>query len=115
MRKNGSLLLLTAILFSCAPGQTRNGMRWQEFYAAKYNLRVTYRAEEVADCRKLGFVRGTAYVDIGASKEAAIEQAVLLGGDTLYFERLWSELLTYRLVGPREIFYADGKAYRCQE
>ncbi len=107
------MIVLLVLLAGCVPGSAPNGMSWDEYHAAKYRLKVIYRAKQVAACRELGQVRGTAYDDIGAAKEAAREQALLIGGDTLLLRNLWSDPLSPQLFVGRELFYAAGSAYRC--
>lgn len=110
------LMLSGFLLFAaCAPSLAPNGMSWDEYHAAKYRLKVTYAAADVLACEKLGVVRGSSDDDMGGAKEVAIENALLLKGNTVLFGKLWSDLHAYRMVGRPEIFYAEGSVYRCPE
>ena len=109
------LIPLLVLLAGCVSGSAPNGMSWDKYHAAKYRLKVLYRAELVSACQELGPVRGTAYDDIGAAKEAAREQVLMLGGDTLLLQHLWSDPLSVQLLVRREPFYAEGSAYRCAD
>ena len=109
-------MLLALLLAGCAPSSAPNGMSWDDFSAAKYQLVVTHNAEGVPGCKELGVVRGTAYDDGLAAKDSAEEQAVLMGGDTLLYTNLWTEWKPGSLIEiQREIHHADGTVYRCSE
>lgn len=113
MWKTGLIVVIGALLLSCTSGLAPNGMSWEEYRAAEYRLKVTHNAADVVDCQELGVVRGSDDHDMGLAKDDAIKKALMLKGDTIYFESLWSEWLPGRLVGRAEIFYADGRVYRC--
>ena len=107
------LIALLVLLAGCVSGSAPNGMSWDAYHAAKYRLKVVYQAELVSACQELGQVRGAAHDDIGAAKEAAGEQVLMLGGDTLLVQHLWSDPLSVQLLVRREPFYAEGSAYQC--
>lgn len=111
----GLMLLGLVLLAGCASGLAPNGMSWDEYHAAKYRLKIVYRAEAVADCQQLGLVRGSAYDDIGDSKDDAAERAVMIGANTLLIQKLWSDEPVTRLFNRRELHYAEGTAYRCAD
>ncbi len=117
MQKIAVLLGLVLLLVGCAGSQTApDGGSWEDYNRAKYQLVVTYQATEVADCELLGAVSGTGYRDMQNAKDAAEQQAVILGADHLYYQNLSNERLPYRWRrGERELFYADGTAYRCSK
>ncbi len=109
----GLVIAFTAFLMSCAPGLAPNGMTWEEYYAADYRLKVTHRADDVVGCQELGHVQGVSTEGVAGAKGDARKQVLMLFGDALLFERLWSER-TLKPVEP-EIYYAEGRAYRCDE
>ena len=114
MKRSMTMISLVLLLAGCATSTALNGMRWDEFNAAKYQLVVTHDATETVGCKELGTVRGTNYDDVGAAKNAAEEKAVILGGNTLLYTNLWSEWESYQpFRSMREIYHADGIVYQC--
>lgn len=108
------LLTLGVFLQSCSSSVAPNGMSWSDYHAAQYNLTVTYVPEAVYECQELGEVKGVDYFDMGSAKEVAEEAAVLLGGNFLLYQNLWSERRPGELLpNRRELYHADGMAFRC--
>lgn len=114
MWKTGIVITLMTLLASCAPGFAPNGMTWEEYQAADYRLKVTHRAEDVIGCQELGHVQGSSTDGVAEAKDDARKQALMFRGNTLLFEKLWSDLTMHRWFDP-EIFYAEGTVYRCGE
>ncbi len=110
-----TILLLLATLAACGASKAPNGMTWEEFHAARFNLVVVHHDDSVvAGCQELGAVRGSSYDDIGVAKDRAAEQAVILGGDHLLFTRLWTEWAPYNPFRRlQDLHHADGVAYKC--
>lgn len=105
---------LAVFLQSCSSSMVPNGMSWDQYHAAKYQLVVTHQAAEVAGCQELGEVKGTDYFDMGTAKDAAEENAVLIGGNHLLYQNLWSEWRPEAAFRhQRELYHADGMAYSC--
>ena len=115
MWKLGFFLLSGLLVTACSPGLAPNGMTWEEYHAAEFRLKVKYFAEDVVGCVELGAVRGASWDDVGEAKEEAIAQALMFNADTLLLDNLWSDWRPFRLVGRKEIFYAEGQAYRCKK
>ena len=107
-------LCLLVMLAGCAAPTAPNGMSWEEFNAARFRLIVTHQAADVVACEELGQVRGSDYTDIATAKDAAEEKAVILGGDTLLYTKLWTEWSPYLpFARLRELHHADASVYKC--
>jgi len=115
MLRIGLLVMLTVMLISCSSGLAPNGMTWQEYRAAEYRMKVTHNAADVSGCEELGSARGVSDDDMGGAKEDAVAKALLLMGNTILFESLWSDWFPPQRVGRAETFYAEGRVYRCSE
>lgn len=114
MRKIFLLAGMSLLFLGCSAAVAPNGMSWDEYHAAKYNLKVTYAPDAVSGCQELGEVKGMDYNDMGSAKEVAEEATVSLGGNYLFFNNLWHENRWGELLPNRqEIYHADGLAYRC--
>ena len=100
---------------ACSSTLAPNGMSWDEYHAARFALKIVYQEAEIDGCRELGVVQGSAFDDVGTAKDLAAGRAVELGADTLLIDKLWSDFNPFRLRRQPEIYYAEGRAYRCQE
>ena len=113
MCKMGLIALFVISIISCSPGLAPNGMSWEEYHAAAYRLKVTHAVADVAGCHELGVVRGMGHHDIGDAKNDAVEKALLLRGNAILFEKLWSDWLPPLRIRWSETFYAEGRVYHC--